>query len=100
MGYYTRHKLTIISGDDFKTDYRKEIGEESDYGDPFGDECKWYNHEKDMRAYSKKHPKVLFELSGEGEEAGDLWKEYYLNGKMQRAKAVLTYDTFDIKKLT
>ena len=35
MGYYTRHELTILEGDDFNTDYAKEIGEISDYGECF-----------------------------------------------------------------
>ena len=41
------------------------------------------------------HPKVVFELSGEGEEAGDLWKAYFKDGKMQMCKAKIEYDNFD-----
>ena len=61
--------------------------------------CGWYEHEKDMRSFSKKHPKAIFILSGEGKESGDIWKEYYKNGKMQRSKAVITFEEFNPKNL-
>lgn len=71
----------------------------ADYQDCFGDGIKWHDHENDMRTYSKKHPKTLFKLSGEGEDNEDVWIEYYLNGKMQRTKAELKFDEFDKNKL-
>ena len=46
--------------------------------------CKWYDHEPDMRAMSKAIPNVLFHLSGEGEESGDIWDAWFLNGKGQK----------------
>jgi hypothetical protein len=63
------------------------------------DPQKWYTYEDDMRKLSKKFPKVLFILSGSGEDSEDLWREYYLNGKRQRSKAVITYQEFDKKLL-
>jgi hypothetical protein len=63
------------------------------------DSCKWCEHEKDMRALSLEFPKFLFILSGEGEESGDIWKEYYLNGKMQRSEAEIVIAPFDKSKL-
>ena len=62
-------------------------------------ECKWYDHEEDMRSFSEKYPTILFELEGEGEENGDHWFEYYLNGKMQRCKAIITFEPYDVTKL-
>jgi hypothetical protein len=38
-------------------------------------------------------------LSGEGEESGDIWKMYALNGKYQMEKAVITIGAFDVNKL-
>ena len=97
MGYYTRYELE--HNDRSGIDHAKEVTERSDYTYLFDDQIKWYDHEKDMRKYSKEYPNVLFELSGEGEETGDLWIEYYKNGKMQLAKAKITYDAFNEERL-
>ena len=100
MGYYTTHKLEIISGNDNVTDYIEEIGELSGYGDGlFEGESKWHDHEGHMREYSLSHPKTLFKLSGVGEEHGDYWHEYYKSGKMQRIKGEIVYASFDESKL-
>lgn len=100
MGYYTLHRLEIIEGNDHITDYEKEIGELSDYRtSTFKDSIKWYDHKEHMLSYSKFHPKTLFKLFGEGEESGDLWQEYYLNGKMQRIVGRIIFDEYDKSKL-
>lgn len=96
MGYYTRHELEIIEGDDYRTDYESEICDIAEYRSLFGgDTVKWYDSEKDMKKYSRNHPKTLFLITGEGEEAGDLWKAYFKNGKMQVCKAKITFDNFN-----
>jgi hypothetical protein len=64
-----------------------------------GEHCKWYEHDEPMRALSVEFPDRLFTLRGEGEESGDLWVKYYLNGKCQEAKAEITYAPFDEAKL-
>lgn len=46
--------------------------------------CKWYDHVKDIADLSKKCPGVTFHLSGEGEDAGDIWDAYALDGKVQK----------------
>ena len=105
MGYYTRYEIDVAreTGEwlnainnegDAETIVSLEIGY-----DPFDDRCKWYDHDDDMLRLSKKFKGVLFKLSGEGEESGDLWRCYYLNGKMQECKAVITYEDFDEKKM-
>lgn len=60
---------------------------------------KWYDHQKDMKVLSEKFPTVLFTLHGEGEEGGNLWKEYWLAGKVQVAKARIVYDEFSLSML-
>lgn len=60
---------------------------------------KWYDHEDHIKALSKDIPHVLFILSGQGEETGDIWRKYFLDGKMQVSKVVMTFDEFDPKKL-
>lgn len=107
MGYYTRYELGIsrtssiaeyesiwqlIETDNGEYDYIR-------YAVIDGEQCKWYEHEKDMKQFSLKFPHVLFTLHGEGEEAGDLWIDYYKNGKVQHCVAKITYENFDESKL-
>jgi len=61
---------------------------------------KWYDHEKDMRDMSKKFYGVLFTLHGEGEESGDIWNKYFLNGKCQVANARIVIDKFDLAMMS
>lgn len=65
----------------------------------YADSCKWYDHEIDMKTLSNKFPGVLFILEGKGEESGDIWKKYFLAGKMQRCPGKITFDGFDENKL-
>ena len=66
---------------------------------PFEDETKWYYHEVHMRKISLQYPDVIFELKGEGEESGDIWVKYFVNGKMQVCNATIVFEPFDEKKL-
>ena len=119
MGYYTRFDLEVVGeaehwvtgktkdgqtvqvnvGVDIES-IKQEIGEISGYGECFSDELKWYDHEKDMRCLSMKYPKLLFKLSGNGEESPDIWVKYYQNGKSQHCPGRIVFDDFDPKKLT
>lgn len=115
MGYYTKFELECIypdgsvaeeyyvfEGKDLE-DLKKDISEASGYSNPFYSEVKWYEHENDMRKFSKKYPSYIFKLNGKGEEDGDLWIKYFQNGKMQYTKAEMKleviYDDFDPLKL-
>lgn len=60
---------------------------------------KWYDHVTDLRAMSKVFSNIVFTLHGEGEESGDIWNKYFMNGKMQEAKARIVVDDFDASKL-
>lgn len=99
MGYYTRHELTIISGNDNFTDYEKEICETADNEYLFEEESKWYDCESDMKEYSKKHPNVVFCIDGVGEEFPDIWKAYYKNGKVFITSAQIVFEEFSEDKL-
>lgn len=99
MGYYTSHKLEIVTGDDQFTNYQEEISKISGYPNVFDDSYKWYDHEQHMREYSKQHPNTLFKLIGDGEENGDMWHEYYFNGKMQRVDVEIIFADFNEDKL-
>ena len=102
MGYYTRHELEVL-GDTIGGDvgyHSHAITEASGYSNIFeGEEIKWYKHREEMKTYSKKYPDLIFKLSGEGEESGDIWNEYYQDGKMQFCKAKIVFDEFDASKL-
>jgi len=64
-----------------------------------GDSCKWYDYDQDMRAISTAFPDVVFALGGEGEEHGDIWKDYWLGGKVHKTKAKIVLEKFDRNKL-
>lgn len=103
MGYYTRHKLEIIEGDKDLIDEFREYSEDAQYAiDSDGDSeesCKWYSHQDELKRFSLLHSEALFKLSGEGEESGDIWHEYYQNGKMQLCKAQIVFADFDARLL-
>ena len=95
MGYYTRYEIEITKdGHDF-SDIQDDLVAETGYSDPFGDTCKWYSHEDDVKRFSKKHPDVLFKLTGEGEEFPDFWIKYFKNGKMQKCTGEVVYPPYD-----
>lgn len=67
------------------------------------DEARWYEHEKDMRAFSVRFPEILFTLRGIGEdhthERPDIWIKYFKAGKMQEARIQPVFDAFSEAKL-
>ena len=85
MGYYTRYEINFKEGEEFIddkfSDYFKEV---TDYYFNMDESCKWYDWDKDMLKISKKYPRVLFEVKGEGEEPGDIWGAYIKDGEIQR----------------
>lgn len=94
--------IADIAPDDMIGDYIEENNDMHYAIDRNGDpeeSTKWYSHKEDMAKMSKAFPGVLFTLHGEGEEAGDLWVEYYLDGKIQREDAKIIYAEFDRSKL-
>ena len=53
------------------------------------DEVKWYEADEDMKELSKAFPDVTFRLHGEGEDHGDVWDYYWLNGHGEICCAVI-----------
>lgn len=113
MGYQTSHELLVLKRDNQKLvpfdsmdiiAELREFSEEADYAlDDSGEtneSCKWYDHEKELREFSTRYPDLIFKLHGEGEESGDLWDEWYKDGKMQKCKAIITYPDFNQSKLS
>ena len=56
------------------------------------DIVKWYEHTHDMESISMLFPELIFCLHGEGEENGDLWNEYYHNGKSEYCRGYVQYE--------
>lgn len=97
MGYYTDYNLSF----DTSIDERQEVFDYIDetFGEYIDEDgytnSKWYHHVDNMRNVSIKFPDVLFTLSGEGEDNGDLWKKYFKNGKVQACYAEIVYPEFN-----
>lgn len=119
MGYYTNYNLgayyykndpccsQAITGD-LRGDLLNAVQKEIDLMNVFDDSyngtewyvnAKWYDYEEDMCLLSSKFPDVMFELSGCGEEQGDMWISYFYQGKTQHCPAIITYDDLDLKKM-
>lgn len=62
-------------------------------------DSQWRTCEDDMRKLSAAAPDHLFTLSGSGEDDGDQWRKYFKGGRMQEARAKITFDEFDESKL-
>ena len=118
MGYYTVYHINYkvpegVDKEKFSHDLARGLyAVNSDYFDDFvyiencliedlieSDMMKWYDHEEDMCELSKLFPNILFTLEGFGEEQGDIWREYFYNGKFQYAPATIIFDEFDENKL-
>ena len=84
--------------DDFRKAYEDAKYAFNEEGIPDQD-CSWYDHEKDVKEFSKKYPDIVFELNGVGEETFDIWNKYFQNGKMQFCPANVTFDLYDQNKL-
>lgn len=117
MGYYTRYSLEVHAADTSGADDVRQgqlidkklyeyqlivdaIAAESGYSHPFEGDIKWYDYVKDMSNISKRFPDLIFTLSGEGEESGDIWKRYFYRGDDQYAAAKVTFAPFDHKALS
>lgn len=109
MGYYTDFKLKVSPDvaaeimSDFEA-FNAIFEELTNYtleDDLTMGGVKWYDHDKNMIELSKLYPDAIWQVDGVGEEDGDIWRTYYMNGKSQSAntKVVVTYDEFDVSKL-
>lgn len=94
MGYYTQYTLNVIGPKEVVFDTKsvikhlRETNIEAKYAldeDGFTNEdtnTKWYSAIEDITEYSKLWPDCEFQLTGYGEENGDVWKKIVKNGKV------------------
>lgn len=67
--------------------------------DPFSEgnwteELVWVEHEQELREFSKQFPTVVFTLTVE-DKYGDLYRDYYKNGRMYSVEGYVTFEEFD-----
>jgi len=113
MGYETSFKIALLGNEDtsvvdevikalcLHTPYRHwGTSRKWSPGKITGDDCTWSHHQRDMGFISTLFPTITFEVEGAGAEQGDVWKEYYLNGKTARYEAVFTIPEYNPDDLT
>lgn len=91
MAYLTNYELEIIEGEDLIEKVIKKESEEYfelaysiDESGYTKESSKWYEHESDLKAISKKYPNSIFSLSGESEDSEEIWVKIFKNGKMTK----------------
>jgi hypothetical protein len=103
MGYGTRYELLLKPYKDEVIPELREYSEGAAYAlnddGESSESCKWYEHENELKTFSKRHPNILFTLLGEGEESGDIWRLYVKDGKKKKVKAKLIFEEYDEDKL-
>lgn len=107
MGYYTYHTIDINCSDEERLEKIRQKMKEKEiipyiFTEDFEtqDVTKWYEEEEDMREISAMFPDIRFAIHGEGEDSGDIWDAYYLDGKRQYCPAIISIEPFDPEKLT
>lgn len=113
MGYYTAYNLSVRTADN-KSEITDStiidnvvqlLREKGVIGYALSenlenyDTVKWYDHDDDMLDISKQIPDVLFCLHGDGDETGDIWDHYFLNGMAQYCQAEIIVPPFDTCQL-
>jgi hypothetical protein len=76
MGYLTFYKVTIQP---FNQSLYNDL---LDGGFCPDNECKWYNYDDDCLTISDHYLNHMIVVQGSGEDAGDIWKNVYMNGKV------------------
>ena len=83
MGYYTSYSISLVQGDyEEYESLLKELAEISQEPEIVNESVytKWYSQEKDCMEVSKRHPDILFEVSGDGEAGDDVWAQRWKGG--------------------
>lgn len=96
MGYYTKYTLEIEEtiSEEEHTAIDEALGEYNEILCHHDTELKWYNHEELMVEVSVQFPRLTFILTGLGEEPEDMWKKRFVNGHVDKVKAVITWPKF------
>lgn len=105
MGYNTNYSLTIMGGELAPEALAKLIAEDEDAqyalypnGKTMQGES-WYLHEDSLIRFSTAYPDVIFALHGEGEEAGDVWDEYYRRGVLVHKEKIKPLEQLSVEAI-
>lgn len=111
MGYYTRYKLDIFRDHKYISAQCEpglleaiRADDACCYGSldwayfDQGEEVKWYEHEEDMKKFSKRFPDIVFCLEGRDEE-GEVWRKYFKDGKFQYVKPQITWPDYNVRDI-
>jgi len=104
MGYHTRYKLHCLPSQhpDFYEELTLDgtaVGPYEEGDTLFDGECKWYDHDHEMRRLSVENPRIVFILDGEGEDAGDIWRTFYKGGRSYTWRPDVEPPAFEYDKL-
>lgn len=104
MGYYTDYKIEVKGKVDIE-EAAKKLESISNYSfDYYKDnmakigELKWYDWEPDMIELSKAYPTNLFQVDGEGEESGDVWRCFFKDGRKESVQVELKYGVSNLEQ--
>lgn len=96
MGYYTSYSISV--SDESKLNKVLKLLHNISDGEVPSDSAyfnaKWYDFEEHVYAVSKQVPNILITIEGEGEDNGDLWIEYWMNGKVCGGQAQIIYPEY------
>jgi len=101
MGYYTHYTLSMPL--DAQEAFRQWLQPDSDQAFALcedgtsNEQCKWYEHERDMAELSKLCPRALFILDCLGED-GARWRVYAKGGNTGRVEPRLDWPEPDWSK--
>jgi len=98
MGYYTNFTFTTPLTEDQLNKLSSISGytHECD-GDLF--KAKWYEYKEHMIELSRIYPNKLFQIDGDGEDDGDIWRHYFKNGKSLLQKPKIVFEEFKESEL-
>ena len=103
MAYLTTYTLKTHKSDKCISEILSQV-KKSDFEEMFfaiseqgrtKESCSWYDHEGDIIKLSLLFPDTIFDLHGSGEESGDIWHKYFFRGKVQRCRAIITFDEYN-----
>ena len=100
MGYYTCYDLEILKDPDnqeelFWEELDKIIKFAKDFKRWGSSDSKWNDWKKDMIEISKKFPKMMFSLEGDGEEVLDIWIAHFCNGQCNYREIQTYWEKFN-----